>query len=104
LLEPHFSPFDEVVAAAACEKDNSRWGVALVGAEVQKQAETDDADELEEVDVEVVGLRAIGLPEEILAGMPQLRYGTAGFAAGDGPGGEGTDLAEVWGNRCVVQI
>jgi hypothetical protein len=56
------------------------------------------------VDVEVVGLRAIGLPEEILAGMPQLRYGTAGFAAGDGPGGEGTDLAEVWGNRCVVQI
>lgn len=50
------------------------------------------------MDVEVVWLGAVGLPEETVRGIPQLRDRTARFAAGDGPGGESGNIAEVGGN------
>lgn len=63
-FEPEVAPLDKVVLAAAGEEDDARGCVALVVVEVKEEAEGDDADELEEVNVEVVGLRAVGLPEE----------------------------------------
>jgi hypothetical protein len=53
------------------------------------------------MDVEVVGLGPVGLPEEGSGGIPQLGDGAAGFAAGDGPRGEGADFSVVGGNGRV---
>lgn len=73
-FEPHFSPFLEIVHAAAGEEDDAGWGVGFILLEVEVEAETDYADELEEVDVEVVWLGTVGLPEEVCVGMPELGY------------------------------
>jgi hypothetical protein len=47
---------------------------------VEVQAQADDADELVEVDVEVVRLRAVGLPEKRRGGVTELGDGAAWFA------------------------
>jgi hypothetical protein len=47
---------------------------------VQVQAQADDPDELVEVDVKVVRLGAVGLPEERRGRMAELGDGTAWFA------------------------
>lgn len=87
--------------ATAGEEDDARGGVALVVVEVEEEAKGDDADELEEMDVEVVGLWAVGLPEERGGWRAQLRDGATGLGGGDGPGGEGADFAVVWGDGVV---
>lgn len=85
-FETHFAPFLEVVHAGPGEEDDPCWRVGFILFEVEVQAQTDDADELEEVDVKVVWLRAIGLPEEIWGGMSKLWDRAAGFRGGYCPG------------------
>lgn len=72
---------------------------------IQVDAEFHDVDEFEEVDVEEVGLRAVGLPERGRAGGEEGGDAAAGFVGADGPGGEGGDFAEVgvdcWAGRAV---
>ena len=81
----HLAPLLEVVHAAAGEEDDARGRVALILLEVEKEAQGDDSDELEEVDVEIVRLRAIGLPEQRGGGMAELGNTAAGLGAGYGP-------------------
>jgi hypothetical protein len=53
----------QVVHAAAGEEDDTCRRVAFILLKVEIQPETDDADKFEKVDVEIVRLWAIGLPE-----------------------------------------
>lgn len=64
----------EVVHAAAGEEDDACGSVGFILLKVEIEAKADYADELEEVDVEVVWLGAVGLPEEICVCMPELGY------------------------------
>jgi len=56
------------------------------------------------VDVQVVRLRAVGLPEERGGGGAELRDAAAGLGGADGPGGEGGYFFEVWGERGWVGL
>ena len=76
-----------------------RGRVALVELEADVEAHEDDADELEEVDVEEVRLRAVRLPVLQVGGVAQRRDAGAGLVGADGPGGEGGDFAEAGGGE-----
>lgn len=97
-LEPHVAPLNEVVCAAASEKNDASGCVALVLLEIKVQAEPHYANQLEEMYVQIVRLGTIRLPEEGRRRVTELRDGAAGFRAGDRPGGEGGDFTEVGGD------
>jgi hypothetical protein len=63
-LKLHLSPLLEVVHAAACEEDDARWCVAFILFKIEIESQAYDSDELEEVDVEVVWLWTVRLPEQ----------------------------------------
>lgn len=105
LLEAQLGPLLQVVGAGAGEELDAGRGVALVGLEVEVEAQADDAHELEEVDVQQVRLRPIRLPEQRRGWVAQLRDAAAGLTGAHGPGGEGGDLFEAGrerrgGGRC----
>ena len=60
----HLAPLLQVVHAGAGKEGDTGGCVGLILFEVEVQAQPDDANKLEEVDVQVVRLWTIGLPEE----------------------------------------
>lgn len=94
-LEPHLAPLHEVVHAAPSQEHDPRWGIAFILLEVQIQSQSHDSDEFEEVDVEVVRLGPVRLPEELRRGVPQLWDGAPRLGGRHGPGGEGGYFAEI---------
>ena len=63
-----------------------------------------DGDELEEVDVQVVWLGAVGLPVEVHGGRAEGRDAAGGLVGADGPGGEGGDVFEVGWEGAIGRI
>lgn len=94
-FQPHLAPLLQVVHAAPCEKDDACGRVAFILLKVQVQAQSDDADELEKMNVEVVWLGAVRLPEEIGVWVPQLGDGAAWFGRRNGPRGESANFTEI---------
>lgn len=62
-LPAPFGEFNGVVLVCSGGEGEASWRVGLVEFEIEVDAKFDDAHELEEVNVEEVGLRAVRLPE-----------------------------------------
>lgn len=80
--------------ARSGEELHARRGIGFVFAEVEQDAQLGDVDEFEEVDGQGVGLWPVGLPEGVRGWGEEGGDAAGGFVGGDGPGGEGVDVAE----------
>jgi len=83
------------MVACSRPKLHLRGCVALIVLAVDVEAEVRYADQFEEVDIQRVWLRAVGLPELGWGWVSEGGGAAGGFMCRDGPGREGGDFFEM---------
>lgn len=59
IRRPPFSELDHIILGMAGQEEHAGWSVGLIQFEVQVNAEPDNSDQLEEVDVQQMRLRSV---------------------------------------------